>query len=293
MNTPSRRATLAWLGFVLALGLPTGLSAAGPLPYPWIAPTSVVPRTLESALRPPEGFKRVPCAPGSFCAWLRGLPLKPAGTGVFFFDGKPKKSRVVHAAVVDLDVGKTDLQQCADAIIRLRAEYLWAAGRAAEIDFSLTNGTRVPWTRWAAGDRLKVKGRAVEWTTGGSVDATHDAFRAYLDFIFTYAGSESLQADLPARKPADVQPGDVLVQGGTPGHAVLILDVARDESGTTLLLIGQSFMPAQDFHVLTNLKHSTLSPWYHADALEMSGLETPEWRPFHADDLHGWLDPRK
>lgn len=293
MMTPSRRAAFACFGALLVLGLPVSGATGGPLPYPWIPPTSVVPRTLEGAIKPPEGFRRVPCAQGSFCAWLRGLPLKPAGTGVFFFDGKPKKSRVVHAAVVDLDVGKADLQQCADAIIRLRAEYLWAAGRTAEVEFSLTNGTRVPWTRWAAGERLKLKGRTAEWTTGGAVDATHAAFRAYLDFVFTYAGSESLEAELPARKPADVRPGDVLVQGGAPGHAVLVLDVARDESGTTLLLIGQSFMPAQDFHVLTNLKHSTLSPWYHADALEMSGIDTPEWRPFHADDLRGWQDSAK
>ncbi len=283
------RRLLVLCGVVLVLAAPAWV-AAEPPGYPWLAPGARIERTLESAVRLPEGFRRVPCAAGSFCAWLRGLPLKPAGTGVFFFDGKPKKSRVGHAAVVDLDVGKADLQQCADAILRLRAEYLWASGRSSEVEFPLTNGLRVPWSRWAAGERLKVKGRVAEWTKGGEPDASYSAFRAYLDVIFTYAGSESLEADVPARAAADVRPGDVLVQGGSPGHAVLVLDVARDASGTTLLLLGQSFMPAQDFHVLTNLKHSTLSPWYHADALDTEGLQTPEWRPFRAGDLHGWGD---
>jgi len=268
--------------------------AAGPLTYPWLPPDAVARRSLEGAFQPPAGFHRVACTEGSFCRWLRGLPLRPVGAPVYFFDGKPKKSSVVHAAVIELDVGTRDLQQCADAVIRLRAEYLWAAGRSAEVEFSLTNGTRVPWTRWAAGDRLKVRGRFAEWQPAAAEpDASRESFRAYLDFVFTYAGSESLAEDLPARPIALIQPGDVLVQPGEPGHAVLILDMAKDDAGTTLVLLGQSFMPAQDFHVLTNLKHSTLSPWYHADALDDAGLSTPEWRPFRTKDLRGWPEPRQ
>ncbi len=292
MSYRMSRATALCLGCFAVFWLQQAY--AGPLSYPWVPPDAIARRSIEGAFRPPAGFRRVPCPEGSFCAWLRGLPLRPAGSPVRFFDGKEKKSRVVHAAVIELDVGTADLQQCADVILRLRAEYLWAAGRSTEVEFPLTNGTRVPWTRWAAGDRLKIRGRFAEWTPGvAAPDSSHESFRAYLDFVFTYAGTESLAADLPAHPVTSIRPGDVLVQGGSPGHAVLVLDVARDDAGTTLLLLGQGFMPAQDFHVLTNLKHSTLSPWYHADALDDTGLDTPEWRPFRADDLHGWPDPRR
>ena len=164
----------------LLLGFVAGTAAsAGPLSYPWLAPSTIVPRITEAAFQPPAGFRRVSCTSGSFCTWLRGLPLKPPGSPVLYFDGKPKKSSVVYAAVVDLDVGKTDLQQCADAVIRLRAEYLWAAGRSAEIEFPLTNGTHVPWSRWAAGDRVKVRGRFADWSTGGAPDASHENNSAY------------------------------------------------------------------------------------------------------------------
>jgi len=80
-----------------------------------------------------------------------------------------------------------------------------------------------------------------------------------------------------------VQPGDVLIQGGYPGHAVLVLDVAAGKDGRRWLLLGQSYMPAQDFHVLVN-PATPSSPWYDAAALA-TGLKTPEWRPFTRRDV--------
>ena len=108
--------------------------------------------------------------------------------------------------------------------------------------------------------------------------------------VFADAGSASLQAEL---RPVDgeVQPGDVLIQGGYPGHAVLVLDVAVARDGQRWLLLGQSYMPAQEFHVLRN--PSSPAPWYDAAALESAaGLATPEWRPFGAHDVRRFADSR-
>ncbi|MCU1281491.1 MAG: hypothetical protein JWM53_5037 [bacterium] len=63
---------------------------------------------------------------------------------------------------------------------------------------------------------------------------------------------------------------------------MLVLDVAVGGDGRRWLLLGQSYMPAQEFHVLRNPESP--SPWYDAAALA-TGLKTPEWRPFTAHDL--------
>lgn len=210
--------------------------------------------TLQSRFAPPPGAARVAVTAGSFGAWLRALPLLPSGSAVHLFDGRLKPRQDVHAAVVELDVGPRDLQQCADAVMRLRAEYLFSVGRP--IAFHPDPG----------------KPRALEWSGG-----ERRAFEKYLVRVFADAGTASLAAELP-RAHGPIQPGEVLIEGGYPGHAVLVLDVA-ERDGRRFVLLGQSYMPAQQFHVLRNLDDAALSPWYDAAALA-AGLRTPEWRPF-------------
>jgi hypothetical protein len=94
---------------------------------------SVSTETLERRFVPPAGFVRVPVTAGSLGAWLRQLPLMPADAPVMLHDGRVKPRQDVHAAVIDIDIGTRDLQQCADAIMRLRAEYLWSVGRAHDV----------------------------------------------------------------------------------------------------------------------------------------------------------------
>lgn len=228
-------------------------------PYRW--PHAAQADPIAARFAPPEGAHRVPAADGSFGAWLRGLPLAPAGAKVHLFDGREKPRQDVHAAVVDLDVPRRDLQQCADAVMRLRAEYLFSRG--APIAFHPDPG----------------KPRALTFPAGG---ARRD-FERYLTRVFADAGSASLQAEL-ARVTGAPRPGDVLIQGGYPGHAVIVLDAAEDPAGRRYLLLGQSYMPAQELHLLRNLGAPSLSPWYDAADLAR-GLQTPEWRPFFARDL--------
>ena len=74
---------------------------------------------LNGVVEPPSDFARLPAPDTSFAAWLRHLPLLPDTTPVRLFDGRLKSRQDVHYAVVNIDVGDTDLQQCADAVIRL------------------------------------------------------------------------------------------------------------------------------------------------------------------------------
>ncbi len=216
-------------------------------------PAGTATRPLDEAFPAPAGMTRVEEDDGSFGAWLRRLPLRPAGAPVRSFKGVQILSgddpRL--AAVAELDVGTRDLQQCADTIIRLHAEWMWDAGRAGELDYPLVEGKRVPF-----------RGK------------TRDAFRRYLVYIFAYASTLSLDKHAHKVARADVRPGDFFVKGGSPGHAVLILDVAVGKDGRRAALLGQGYMPAQDFHVL---RAPDGSAWFPLDG---DDIATPFWQPF-------------
>ncbi|MFP2904328.1 DUF4846 domain-containing protein [Pyxidicoccus sp. 3LFB2] len=292
MNAPHRAPSRAFLLppvpglLVLALLLPRVGTASAPEPraptrdelarYAWLSP-GVKVRPLEAAIAPPEGYTRIAVEQGSFGAWLRGLPLRPQGTPVRDFQG----GRILagddarQAAVAELDVGTANLQQCADSVMRLHAEWLWSNQQRERIAYRFTSGDLASWSRYAAGDRARVSGRKVAWVRSAAPDSSRAAFRAYLDLVFTYAGTLTLES-LKGRPSRDaVRPGDFFVLGGSPGHVVLVLDVAVDKKGRRVALLGQGFMPAQDFHVLS--AGGDDAPWF---ALEGDAVTTPFWKPF-------------
>ena len=258
-------------------------TAAARIPVELTESTIVLPdSTIEGRISVPEGFKRLPVEPGSFQEYLRQLPLKPEGSMVKLHNGLPKLNVMVHEAVVDLDIGRKDLHQCADAVIRLHAEYHFRNGNHSDIQYDLTNGFRVEYERWRDGERVQVRGNETWWAPSGSPDESYSGFWKYLEFIFTYAGTISLSNELKPGDPAKIAAGNVFIQGGSPGHAVIVVDVAENEAGERVFLLAQSYMPAQEIHVLKNPMDNTLSPWYKADFGDE--LNTPEWT-FRSQDL--------
>ncbi|RSK44476.1 DUF4846 domain-containing protein [Hymenobacter perfusus] len=253
--------------------------------YKWLPAGRYNPRqTVAARFAAPRGYQRVAVQQGSFGHWLRHLPLLPAGTPVQLYNGRPKERQDVHAAVFDLDVGSRDLQQCADAVIRLRAEYQFSQ-QPNQVHFHLTSGDDIRFQDWYSGMGFKVTGNAVQPAPRPAEAPTHAVFRRYLDQIFTYAGTLSLSKELIPMPLAQVQPGDVLIRGGSPGHAVLVLDVAvQPGSGRRLALLAQSYMPAQQMHVLTNGWDDTgLGAWFLLDP-QAAQVNTPEWT-FRRDEL--------
>ena len=239
------------------------------------AQTSPQPDTIAERFPPPPGFRRVGAERGSFGAWLGTLPLLPANAPVRLYpvvDGRLKGRQDVHAAVVDMGVLR--YQECADAVIRLRAEYLWTEGRARDICFEFTSGDTCCWARWREGWRPAVSANRVTWSRSAAPDSSKAEFLEYLDTVMKYAGTASLSRELPWVSPENLRAGDVIIEGGFPGHAVLILDVAENDRDERRMLLGQSFMPAQQFHVLKNPRDAA-SPWYRIPV--ESTLSTPEW----------------
>lgn len=256
------------------------VSLACASPYAWL---EADPKdTIQSRVDPPPGFERVSAPADGFAAWLRGLPVKPGKPDVELYDGSPKGNQEAHHLVVDIDVGERDLQQCADVVMRLRAEYLRWQERHEDICFRFTSGDALPWSRWQRGERPRVRGKEVSWRKRAKSSADRETFRLYLDEVFLWAGSASLSLELrPVANVADVQIGDVYIQGGFPGHAVLVVDVATNNNGERVFLVAQGYTPAQDVHVLTHTD-SDISPWYRAG--RVGKLETPEWT-FERTDL--------
>ncbi len=239
--------------------------------------------TIEARFPTPEGFTRVAVKEGSFQQYLRGLDLKPHGAKVLYFDGREKNKENVYAAVVDMEIGSRDLQQCADAIIRLRAEHFYEKGEYDKIHFNFTNGFRVDYTKWMEGYRIAVDGNNTSWVKRTDSSSSYESFRKYLDIVFAYAGTISLEKELATVQLADMAIGDVFIQGGSPGHAVIVVDMAKNEAtGEVVFMLAQSYMPAQDIQILQNPGDESISPWYSKSFGDT--LKTPEWT-FNSSDL--------
>lgn len=74
----------------------------------------------------------------------------------------------------------------------------------------------------------------------------------------------------------DMKIGDVFLKGEDPGHCVIVVDMAENRTtGEKLFMLAQSYMPAQDIHILKNPRNEEISPWYPVAFGET--LNTPEW----------------
>ncbi len=240
-------------------------------------------QTIKERFLIPQGFERVEPEAASFGGYLQNLPLKPDGTKVSYFDGRQKLTDV-YLGVVDFTLGDRDLQQCADAVMRLRAEYLYENERFDEIAFHFVSGFHAEFSKWAAGNGIAVDGNHVTWKSNSGNNNSYESFQKYLDVVYTYASTLSLEKELVEKPISDLSIGDVFIQGGSPGHCVIVVDAAvNNQSGERIFILAQSYMPAQDIQILKG--DSEDSPWISANLEDK--LYTREWT-FHISDLKTW-----
>jgi hypothetical protein len=236
------------------------------LPQPAVSADSAADIATQRFKCPP-GFTRAATDSTSFAFYLRNLPLKPVGSEVRLFDGRIKPAGGVYCAVIDMEITARDLQQCADALMRLRGEYLFAKKQYNAIEF-----------------RFLGDGRMHRYLDYAGNDRSYKTFRKYMDHVFAFANTASLHRQLNAAAFNTLQAGDVLIQTGNPyGHAVMVTDVCSDVNGRKLFMLAQSYMPAQETQILLNPASNTV--WY--EAIENSSIQTPEWT-FQTGDLRRW-----
>lgn len=256
-----------------------------PPAFAWLPNGYLPTNALHKRVAPPSGFQRAAVEGGGFGDWLRKLPLKTGKPPVLLYNGQQKDNQTAHEAVLDIDVGAANLQQCADAVMRLRAEYLFNKKKYNEIHFNFTSGQAAHYEQWKNGYRPVVNGNKVTWLKKAKLDNSYTSFKQYLNSVFNYCGTHSLSKELkPVTDVGQIAVGDVFIHGGFPGHAVLVMDVAENpQTGEKLFLLAQSYMPAQQIHLLVNPNDNAISPWYRLKKTDKL-LKTPEWT-FQMSDL--------
>lgn len=222
----------------------------------------------------------------AYSNWLLNLKFKK-NKPVYLYDGKLKSNQDVHYGVLNIDIGKDDLIQCADAAIKMRADYLFDKNRFAEINFIATSGDKLSFESWLKGTRWKAQGnKLVSYTTIRKVTNIKADYNAFMKLVYSYCGTYSLSNQL--KQVSDIsllQAGDIFIKGGFPGHAVTVMAVAENGRGKKIFLLSQGYMPAQDIHVLKNYADPNLSPWYALS--DIYPLYTPEWQ-FNNGSLKQW-----
>jgi hypothetical protein len=220
----------------------------------------------------PSGFERVKSDTLSFGYYLQNLSFAKNNT-IYLYNGIAKQNQRQHYRVIELELPKKDIQQCADAIMRLRANYFFNKKQYRSIQFK-SSSTTYNFFSWLAQHDAP------------NLDTTK-VYNKFLEKVFINCGTYNLAEMLkPKQNVNTIQVGDVFVKAGSPGHAMIVVDVAyNNKTKQIIFMLAQSFMPAQNLHVVINENDKSKSPWYVLDSSE--NLITPEYN-FSYSHLKEW-----
>jgi len=216
--------------------------------------------TIADIQLPSADYKRVAVEKEGFAQWLRNLPLKEIGSPVLDFRGNIFKNGEDSsvAAVIRWNIYGRYLEQCMDIVIRMYAEYLWQRGDVKNLGLPLPGGTWLLWAQWRAGFRPYFKGLNVNLKKSTSPDSSYSCFKGYLHMIFSESHTQQFYHSYQPIQRREVQIGDFIVRKGTKGHAVMIVDIARNSRGELIALIRNGDTPACHFFLLNYTRDN---PW--------------------------------
>ena len=238
--------------------------------------------SIESKFNPPNGYERI--FNDDYSKFLRGQSLKKDNI-VKYFNGGEKYNYSIWAAVLDYDIGKKNLHQCADAVLYMRSSFLYEQKLYDKLSYKFVSGFRANYNDYldyyykVAGNKVSLIKR------NNKLEHSNETFRKWIRQIWTYSNTWSIDNYDSISVPIlNMKPGDFFIQSNPPpnvGHAVNVVDVVYNSSiNNKKFMLSQSYMPAQETHILINPKDGTV--WY--DLIDFESIITPEWT-FNFDEL--------
>lgn len=215
----------------------------------------------------PPGYTRLSFQEGSYSRWLQNLPLKKDKTIKLYNKKNVTPGYYNVFAVIDLPMlFDRDLEQCADYIMRLWAEYHIKTKQEASLYLFNYSGEKQFFSK------------------------SGKNYRQFLLWAMAYSNSYSLKtgcAPVPGEK--NLIPGDMFTQNrdGGIGHVSVILDICENTKGRRLYLVGYSFMPAQELHIEKATRRYGTGGWFTYEGYkrylaEVLPFGTPVLRRFEA-----------
>lgn len=220
-------------------------------------------QTLQTRIKTPDGYTRIESS--DFIDYLREYELKEDGSPVLLYDGSKKLNQSRHIAVFKLPIENEDLQQCADSVMRIYAEYYYHKKEYDKISFHFVDGFKADFSKWIEGYRIKFVNDKATWYKATTYNDNYETFKKYMRIIFAYSSTLSLYEESYSIDDKDIAIGDIFLKPGSPGHVVMVVDMCIDNNGKKAFLLAQGYMPAQEFHVICNPRHE--DPWYYEDEL--------------------------
>jgi hypothetical protein len=220
--------------------------------------------TVIETIQVPQGFTRIAVEKGSFACWLRNLPVKSSGSAVFDYRGRIYKAGndSTVARVVDWNILGNRMEQCMDILVHFYAKYLRQTKREDEISFPIPGGYRLGWQDWEKGWRPLFNGINMIMNQCTRDDSSESSFKSYLNTVFAESHTQQFYHTCKVIKRENVQIGDFIVKKGSKSHAVMIVDLAVDEQGQMVALIGHGDTPACQFYLFNYQKNN---PWFPLD----------------------------
>lgn len=98
--------------------------------------------------------------------------------------------------------------------------------------------------------RPNVNGEEVTWLQSAQPDSSRESFNNYLRIVYAYSSTLSLEKEMAPVSEEELAVGDVFIRGGSPGHVVIVVDMAVNPhtEKTLYAASGQYAFPAGAYY---------------------------------------------
>tara|TARA_B110000003_G_scaffold275154_1_gene316962 strand:+ start:132 stop:833 length:702 start_codon:yes stop_codon:yes gene_type:complete len=195
---------------------------------------NIYSQTIESYFEIPKDYKRI--IKSDYHDWIITRDIKVNIKAKTYDNYEVHGLNKTYIAVFDYNIGTRDLHQCADAVMYNNARYFFETKQYKKISYTFSHNARV-----------------YSYTKEFNV-FNEKTFKKYITMVWGYCGTWSLQEyDTVKIDVKEMQVGDMFLIGGFPGHAMSVVDMIENNNGKKKFMLAQSFMPAQEQHILLNV----------------------------------------